>query len=175
MVMIFFLDSDLLSSCCKIFQPNKLELFFHLRITYFPHKILVENFFCREIFYVETNRFSYVHKIMFSMSKSISFLIIFTFYFLKGQTSLFDKSSDIVDISREIGFRSIITSVTKEQKVDIAKRVENDLEYKMVCNYEILSNSASSQIIFSRNVIIHINGDRQCVCTLICLSSLYYY
>ena len=63
----------------------------------------------------------------------------------------------------------------KEQKVDIAKRVENDLEYKKVFNYKILSNSASSQIIFSRNVIIHINGDRQCVCTLICLSSLYYY
>ena len=50
---------------------------------------------------------------MFSMSKSISFLIIFTFYFLKVQTHSFEKSSDIVDVSREIAISSVITSVAQ--------------------------------------------------------------
>ena len=48
---------------------------------------------------------------MFSMSKSISFLIIFTFYFLKVQTYSFERSSDAVDISRETSIPSIITCV----------------------------------------------------------------
>ena len=72
-------------------------------------------------------------------------------------------------------WRAKYDGLYKEQKVDIAKRVDKDPEYKKVFEYKILSNSASSQIIFSRNVIIHINDDRQCVCTLICLSSYYYY
>ena len=54
----------------------------------------------------------------------------------------------------------------------IASKAEKDQAYKKVYEYRSYSNNASSQIYFSRNVIIHINDDGQCVCTLIYLSSL---
>ena len=52
----------------------------------------------------------------------------------------------------------------------IATKVEKDQEYKNVYKYRKYPNTASSQIYFSRNVIVHINDDGQCVCTLIYLS-----
>ena len=56
---------------------------------------------------------------------------------------------------------------------DIASKVGKDQAYKKVYEYRSYSNNASSQIYFSRNVIIHINDDGQCVCTLIYLSSFF--
>ena len=52
----------------------------------------------------------------------------------------------------------------------IATKVEKDQAYKNVYKYKFYPNTASSQIFFSRNVIVHINDDGQCVCTLIYLS-----
>ena len=72
-------------------------------------------------------------------------------------------------------WRAKYDGLYKEQKVDIAKRVDKDPEYKKVFEYKILSNSASSQIIFSRNVIIHINDDGQYVCILIYISILFFF
>ena len=51
----------------------------------------------------------------------------------------------------------------------IATKVEKDQGYKNVYEYRKYPNTASSQIYYSRNVIVHINDDGQCVCTLIYL------
>ena len=57
-----------------------------------------------------------------------------------------------------------------DQKIDIKKRVEKDPKYKKMFQYKSYSDNPSSQIYFSRNVAVHINNDRQCVCPLIYLS-----
>ena len=57
-----------------------------------------------------------------------------------------------------------------DQKIDIKERDEKDPEYKKMFDYRSYSGSPSSQIYFSRNVTVHINDDRQCVCPLIYLS-----
>ncbi|KAF3950857.1 hypothetical protein CMV_023443 [Castanea mollissima] len=142
------------------------------------------------------------------MSKSISFLIIFTFYFLKGKTSLFDKHPILLTSQERLDF--VVSSlrllkyerkssdwknkydaqyrdeedkkarrlkepeykVVNVNKSDpnsevnyIATKVEKYEEYKKVYNYDhkkgSYPNTASSQITFSRNVIIHINDDGQ--------------
>ena len=62
-----------------------------------------------------------------------------------------------------------------DQKIDIKERDEKDPEYKKMFDYRSYSGSPSSQIYFSRNVTVHINDDRQCVCPLIYLSIYYYY
>ncbi|KAK7854959.1 hypothetical protein CFP56_030258 [Quercus suber] len=45
----------------------------------------------------------------------------------------------------------------------IATKVEKDQEYKNVFKYRFYPNTASSQIVLSRNFIIHINDDGKCV------------
>lgn len=72
----------------------------------------------------------------------------------------------------------------------IATKVEKYEEYKKVYNYDYKNrsypntvdkkkkgypNTASSQITFSRNVIIHINDDEPYVCILICLSIFFFF
>ena len=57
-----------------------------------------------------------------------------------------------------------------DQKIDIKKIVEKDPKYNKMFKYRRYSDNPSSQIYFSRNVAVHINDDRQCVCPLIYLS-----
>ena len=69
----------------------------------------------------------------------------------------------------------------------IATKIEKDQAYKNVYHHKNrvpntvsqekkgYSNTASSQITFSRNVIIHINDDGQYVCILIYLSILLFF
>lgn len=73
-----------------------------------------------------------------------------------------EKSSSIWRLSYD--------KLYSDQKIDIEKRVEKDPEYKKMLDYRSYSDSPSSQVYFSRNVAVHINDDRQCVCPLIYLS-----
>lgn len=73
-----------------------------------------------------------------------------------------EKSSSIWRLSYD--------KLYSDQKIDIEKRVEKDPEYKKMLDYRSYSDSPSSQVYFSRNVPVHINDDRQCVCPLIYLS-----
>ena len=91
-------------------------------------------------------------------------------------------------LEKDQKYKVVYMSDQKKEVNYIATKVEKDQAYKNVYEYDPKNrvpntvsqekkgypNTASSQITFSRNVIMHINKDGKYVCVLIYLSIFFY-